>query len=97
MKQLTGGVTINLGCCLDVPVGKVWVSASIALIICCSCHLASTPAAFFGPTMLLLQVVIADTVKAHLQERQERLQQIDALRDKVNALAVAFDQRWDDD
>lgn len=45
---------------------------------------------------LLLQVVIADTVKAHLHERQERLQQIDALRDKVNALAVAFDQRWDD-
>jgi hypothetical protein len=39
------------------------------------------------------QVVIADTAKAHLQERQERLQQIDALRDKVNALAVAFDQR----
>lgn len=46
--------------------------------------------------LLLLQVVIADTVKAHLQERQERLQQIDALRDKVNALALAFDQRWDD-
>lgn len=40
------------------------------------------------------QVVIADTAKAHLQERQERLQQIDVLRDKVNALAVAFDQRY---
>jgi hypothetical protein len=39
------------------------------------------------------QVVIADTAKAHLQERQERLQQIDALREKVNALAVAFEQR----
>lgn len=40
------------------------------------------------------QVVMADTAKVHLQERQERLQLIDGLRDKVNALAVAFDQRW---
>lgn len=32
--------------------------------------------------------------KAHLQARQERLQLIDGLREKVNALAVAFDQRW---
>jgi len=39
-------------------------------------------------------VLAADTAKAHLQERGERLQAIDALRDKVNALALAFEQRW---
>ena len=39
------------------------------------------------------QTVVADTARAQLQERQERLKTIGALREQVNALALAFEQR----
>lgn len=39
------------------------------------------------------EVLLAEVTSAHLEERQQRLAAVDELRGRVNALAVAFDQR----